>query len=53
MNNRNKKQKARALVGWNTGQRVHAQAKGAGVSARRERRKSKLDLKNAAKFLNE
>ena len=51
MNNRDKKKKARALVGWNTGQRVHKQSKGAGAYAR-ERKKIRRDLKREAEILN-
>lgn len=46
-----KKIKARALVGWNTGQRVHKQSKGAGAYAR-ERKKIRHDLKKEVEILN-
>jgi len=45
------KARARALVGWNTGQRVHKQSKGAGAYTR-ERKKIRRDLKREAEILN-
>ena len=45
------KKGVRALVGWNTGQRVHKQSKGAGEVAR-NRGKVKAELKKQMKNWN-
>tara|TARA_R110000751_G_scaffold42077_1_gene98156 strand:+ start:1709 stop:1864 length:156 start_codon:yes stop_codon:yes gene_type:complete len=45
------KKGVRALVGWNTGQRVHKQSKGAGEVSR-NRGKVRAELKKQAQNLN-